>query len=412
MSTAPRVSLRRAAVAAIVSAALVGACSRSEPARRTVAVSIFPLYDITKRIAGDRAEVVLVLPPGRTTHFFDPTPRESAMVARASVFFGVGLALDGWMAQLVQGAGGGRAQVFDVGPLVDPRLVPEAILALDRRGSGNGGNAGPPVMDPHFWLDPLRMQRACDIVVDALRTFDPEGSPAYRARAEEVKRSLAQLDEEARGRSARWRGKRIVTAHGSLFYFSARYGPEVVAVVEPLAGREPSPRYVARVLSRIKETGAVAVFAENQLDRGPAQAIATEAGRRPATSSTPWAGSLPPTATRLSSVRSSTSSTGPSSDERCARHTGPRRGSRRKDASSTASRSCVRSEASSSRSAGLTEEARRRSSRRSWASWHQARARWRSSAAGLAAARSATCRSARASPPISLRRPWSWWSPI
>jgi zinc transport system substrate-binding protein len=133
-------------------------------------------------------------------------------------------------------------------------------------------------MDPHFWLDPLRMQRACDIVVDALRTFDPEGSPAYRARAEEVKRSLAQLDEEARGRSARWRGKRIVTAHGSLFYFSARYGPEVVAVVEPLAGREPSPRYVARILSRIKETGAVAVFAENQLDRGPAQAIATESG--------------------------------------------------------------------------------------------------------------------------------------
>jgi ABC-type Zn uptake system ZnuABC Zn-binding protein ZnuA len=195
------------------------------------------------------------------------------MVARASVFFGVGLQLDAWMAQLVHGAGGGRAQVFDVGPLVDPRLVPESILALDE-----GNAAGTAVMDPHFWLDPIRMQRTCDIIVDALRTFDPEGSPAYRSRAEELKRSLALLDEEARGRSASWRSKRVVTAHGSLFYFSARYGPEVVAVVEPVAGKEPSPRYLARVLERMRESRAVAVFAENQLDRGPAQAVATEAG--------------------------------------------------------------------------------------------------------------------------------------
>jgi len=278
MPTAPRVSLRRAAVAATIAAILLGACSRSEPGRRTIAVSIFPLYDITKRIAGDRADVQLVLPPGRTTHFFDPAPRESALVARASIFFGVGLSLDGWMAKLVQATGGGRAQVFEVGPLIDPRLVPEAILALTDEAQGTSGAPPAPVMDPHFWLDPLRMQRTCDIVVDALRTFDPEGSPAYRARAEEVKRSLAQLDEEARGRSVRWRGKRIVTAHGSLFYFSARYGPEVVAVVEPVAGREPSPRYVARILSRIRETGAVAVFAENQLDKSPAQAIASESG--------------------------------------------------------------------------------------------------------------------------------------
>lgn len=275
MFTAPCVSLRRAAVAAIA-VSLLGGCSRSEPERRTIAVSIFPLYDITKRIAGDRADVKLVLPPGRTTHFFDPSPREAAMVARASIFLGVGLDLDSWMAKLVQGAGGGKAQVLDVGPLVDPRLVPENILALDDEDAPNGGRAA--VIDPHFWLDPVRMERACDIVAEALRTFDPEGGPAYRTRAEEVKRSLDQLDEEARSRSIRWRGKRIVTAHGSLFYFSARYGPEVVAVVEPLAGREPSPKVIARVLSRMRETGAVAVFAENQLDRGPARAIASEAG--------------------------------------------------------------------------------------------------------------------------------------
>jgi hypothetical protein len=44
-------------------------CDRKPAASRPkVAVSIFPLYDVTRRIAGDRLDVVLVLPPGRSEH--------------------------------------------------------------------------------------------------------------------------------------------------------------------------------------------------------------------------------------------------------------------------------------------------------------------------------------------------------
>ena len=65
-------------------------------------------------------------------------------MAQASIFFAVGLQLDGWMAKLVQATGGGRAQVFDVGPLVDPRLVPETILALADEAQGAPGAPGSP----------------------------------------------------------------------------------------------------------------------------------------------------------------------------------------------------------------------------------------------------------------------------
>ena len=38
-----------------------------------VAVSIFPIYDLARQVAGDRLDVVLVLPPGRSEHGFEPT---------------------------------------------------------------------------------------------------------------------------------------------------------------------------------------------------------------------------------------------------------------------------------------------------------------------------------------------------
>ena len=51
-------------------------CKGKTSDRTKVAVSIFPLYDIVRRIAGPDADVSLVLPPGHSEHTFDPTPKE------------------------------------------------------------------------------------------------------------------------------------------------------------------------------------------------------------------------------------------------------------------------------------------------------------------------------------------------
>jgi ABC-type Zn uptake system ZnuABC Zn-binding protein ZnuA len=60
------------AVLPLLVAALPGCgkgCGRSGDATRaTVAVSIFPIYDLARRVAGPDADVMLLLPPGRNEH--------------------------------------------------------------------------------------------------------------------------------------------------------------------------------------------------------------------------------------------------------------------------------------------------------------------------------------------------------
>ncbi|HEX4514001.1 MAG TPA: metal ABC transporter substrate-binding protein, partial [Polyangiaceae bacterium] len=79
-------------------------CHGSSAKGMKVAVSIFPLYDLTRRVAGPDAETILVLPPGHTEHSFDPSPKDVEQVAAAKVGVLVGLGLDPWMEKLMKDA--------------------------------------------------------------------------------------------------------------------------------------------------------------------------------------------------------------------------------------------------------------------------------------------------------------------
>jgi ABC-type Zn uptake system ZnuABC Zn-binding protein ZnuA len=132
-------------------------------------------------------------------------------------------------------------------------------------------------VDPHFWLDPVRMQQAVDVIVGALTNLDAEEGPLYRQRGEEVKQSLHELHREIARRSGAWTKRSIVTFHESMRYFADRYKLDVVAVVEPRPGQEPTPKHLAEVVDVLKKTGA-ALLSEPQLDPRPARVLASEAG--------------------------------------------------------------------------------------------------------------------------------------
>ncbi|MGE5856737.1 MAG: metal ABC transporter substrate-binding protein, partial [Syntrophaceae bacterium] len=46
------------------------------PGRLAVVTTLFPLYDFAKNIAGERADVSLLLPPGIEPHGFEPRPAD------------------------------------------------------------------------------------------------------------------------------------------------------------------------------------------------------------------------------------------------------------------------------------------------------------------------------------------------
>jgi ABC-type Zn uptake system ZnuABC Zn-binding protein ZnuA len=241
-------------------------CGRRRPDRPQVAATVFPIYDIVRRLADDRLDVHLILTPGLDAHSYEPRPRDVATLADSSLIFAVGLELDGWAQDLARSAGAGEARVFEMGPLMDPILAPQGLIRTE------------PFIDAHFWLDPLRAQRAVDVIVEALGALDPVGGAFYRGRGEDLKRSFQVVHEEIANRAERWSHRRIVSFHGSLFYFASRYDLQVVGVVEPVPGQEPTAQHLAALIDLLREPDPAVLFSEPQMDDALAAALAREAG--------------------------------------------------------------------------------------------------------------------------------------
>jgi len=262
----------------------------AEGGRLSVSVSIFPIYDIVRRIAGPDADVALLLPPGHNEHSFDPTPKDIESASKAKVGVMVGLGLDPWMEKLMKDAAP-KARIVKVGDRVPTLNIKDDPLGDEEADKAREAaeKAGQKVeahdehehekgaTDPHVWLDPERMRLIVRAVAEELGKADSPHALDYRKRATEIDDSLAALDKEVETRTKALRTRGFVTFHGSFQYFAERYKLEIIAVIEPYPGSQPSGAYISKVLEVIKSKNVPALFSEPQLDSRPAKVLSDEA---------------------------------------------------------------------------------------------------------------------------------------
>jgi len=251
-------------------------CGKRDSGRLHVTVSVFPVYDLVRRVAGPDADVTLLLPPGRNEHTFDPTPRDVETAAKAKLGVMVGLGLDPWMEKLMKDASP-TARVLKVGDRVPTLTIKDDPIGADDHDHDHDHDEEKGAPDPHVWLDPTRAQLIVRAIAEELGRVDAAHALAYRERATALDASLVALDKEAETRTQALPKKGFVTFHGSFGYFAERYKLAILAVIEPFPGSQPTGEYVTKVLGVIKEKKVPALFSEPQLDPRPAKVLADEA---------------------------------------------------------------------------------------------------------------------------------------
>ena len=230
-------------------------------ARPVIVATLHPYADLLRQIVGDRAEVVQLLPSGASPHTFDPTPSQARSIAGAALVVMNG-GVDDWATRLVASAAP-NATVF---------VVTQSLTFDPIQGSGGAG------ANPHVWLDPSLMAALTPLLVQALSAVDPADAVSFQTKGASLATSLKRLDEELAKAMAPLRGAPFVPFHDGWPYFARHYGLDLIASIEPAAGREPSPRKIADAVATIGSTKAKAIFDERQLNPRPAQVVAAAAG--------------------------------------------------------------------------------------------------------------------------------------
>lgn len=251
--------------------ALVFPARAAGEARPVVAATVAPLASLAASVAGPGWEVVTVVPPGVSPHVFEPGPRDVKRLAKARLVVTVGAGYDAWVARVVA-ACAGRAEIHDAGASV-------GVHAEDAP-PGAHTHEGEIGHDPHWWLSPRRAAAALAPLAETLARIDPAGAGGYRVRAAESARVLAALDAEIAATLAPVRGRAVVSTHNSWAYFLDDYGLVNGGSVEPVPGREPSPRELRALIDLVRAKRIPALFTEPQFPPSAARVVAGDSGVR------------------------------------------------------------------------------------------------------------------------------------
>ncbi len=218
-----------------------------------VLASLEIFADMASNVGGDRATVAALLPSGADVHTYELPPSRVADVARADIIFLNGLALEEQAGEI--------ARTNASGPVIE---LTERLPVID-------GN-------PHLWLDAGLAARYVERIRDELTNIDPDGRTVYEANAAAYLEELESLDLEMERTISTIPAKdrRLVTFHDAFVYLAQRYGLEIVAVVAPSPGQEPSARDIGELSDAIE--GVPAVFKEPQFNAAVLELVAEEQG--------------------------------------------------------------------------------------------------------------------------------------
>jgi zinc/manganese transport system substrate-binding protein len=235
------------------------------------------LASIARSIGGARVKVSALSLPSQDPHWVDARPHLALSLAKADLLLVTGADLEaGWLPTLLTGSRNGNVQrgakgYLDCSTLVSLLEVPSGKVDRSMGDVHAQGN-------PHYMLDPTRVERVAVGIGKRLAELDPTGKNAYlegtRRFVEELRAARAGWEKKL----SKLRGRSVLAYHRSLSYLADWLGLRVVDHLEPRPGIPPNPRHIAHVIEIGKSERVVAVLQEAWFPSNAAKVVADKLG--------------------------------------------------------------------------------------------------------------------------------------
>ena len=251
-------------------ATVAAACQEAPapPGKPLVVASFYPMYEFSRQVAGDRAEVVSLVPPGVEPHDWEPSPQKLVEVQNARLLVYNGAGFEPWVDKLLHDVTGKKIIVIETARGLD--LIPAAAEG----GAKNGGG------DPHVWLDPVLAQSQVETIRAGLTQGDPANKATYDDRARAFRARLAALDAALQAGLRDCEHRDIVVSHAAFAYLARRYRLTQVAVMGLAPESEPSPAELAAIANLARRRKVSYIFFETLVSSRLAETLAREIGAK------------------------------------------------------------------------------------------------------------------------------------
>lgn len=266
--------------AVVLSLLLFWQCSSNDrkniPTKINILATTTIVGDVVSRVAGEKAEVHVLLSPGESPHSFEVAPRDMIKADRAEIIFCNGAGLEQFIDILIKNSGT-KATIVRLSD-----SLPLRTLAKKEEPHPHHDHKGD--VDPHVWFDPIQVTRWVRLIADTLSVLHPQYAEYFRGNAQFYLQELHDLDSWIRDEVAQLPpDQRLLVSDHRLFgYFADRYGFKEVGAIIPgfstLA--EPSARDIARLEDHIRSLKVPAILVDRSINPDLARRITDDTGTK------------------------------------------------------------------------------------------------------------------------------------
>lgn len=211
--------------------------------------SIYPIYDFTKKIGGEKISVYNMTKAGAEPHDFEITSKDMANLSKADLFIYNGGGMEHW---------------------VD--TIKEALK--DIKYINTSSNINENNLDPHFWLSPINAKIQMENIKNGLIEIDSENKNYYESNYNLYANRLTELDEKIKTSLSDIKNRNLVLTHPAFGHFCKEYSLNQIAI----ARDEANPKAMAEIIEFIKSNNVRAIFYEEFSSSKLVDSIAKETG--------------------------------------------------------------------------------------------------------------------------------------
>ncbi|HFI0646323.1 TPA: zinc ABC transporter substrate-binding protein AdcA [Streptococcus suis] len=260
------------------SALLLAACGNStvsqEDGKLDIVTTFYPVYEFTKQVAGDEANVDLLVKAGTEVHGYEPSAKDIARIQEADAFVYENENMETW--------------VHDIEDSIDKEKVvvisaTEGMLLLpggeeEHEGHDHSEEGHSHAYDPHVWLSPERAITLVETIRDGLIAQYPEKKAVFEENAAAYIEKLTALDAKYSETLSVAKQKYFVTQHTAFAYLALDYGLKQISITGVSADEDPTPTRLAELTNYIKQYGVKYIYFEENASKSVAETLAKETG--------------------------------------------------------------------------------------------------------------------------------------
>ena len=282
--------------------------SADDASKKTIYTTFYPVYDLTKRIVGDKMNVKMIIKGNQEPHDFELKAKDMATMSKADLFVYNGAGMEAFIPDL-KNAVGDDSKFLDLSQgleLLEHKSEPAEdglhdaasseeyqVVKDDTKDSDKGGhehahehshNHGHEHgnVNPHTWLSIKNAMEELDTIYQKLATMDPDNAQYYKDNYAKSLAEFKQLDAKFQEKLSTVPADRryFVASHAAFNYLARDYGLKQVAVTGISPEDEPTAAQLATISDFVKKHNITTIFFEGTATPKVAETLAHSTGAK------------------------------------------------------------------------------------------------------------------------------------